>query len=63
MTLFTQDRDLRFTSISNPLFGREVEEIVGRTGAEILPAESRDQFSALMRSSLASGHGQAAKSA
>ena len=58
VTLFTQDRDLRFTSISNPLFGREVAEIVGRTTADILPAESRDQFGALVRASLASGHGQ-----
>ena len=58
VTLFTQDRDQRFTSISNPLFGREVEEIVGRTVADILPAESREQFGALVRASLASGHGQ-----
>jgi PAS domain S-box-containing protein len=58
VTLFTQDRDLRFTSISNPLFGREVEEIVGRTNADILPAESREQFGALMRAALASGRGQ-----
>lgn len=58
VTLFTQDRDLRFTSISNPLFGREVADIVGRTDAEILPAESREQFDALVRAALASGHAQ-----
>ncbi|MEZ5891230.1 MAG: HWE histidine kinase domain-containing protein [Xanthobacteraceae bacterium] len=58
VTLFTQDRDQRFTSISNPLFGREVEEIVGRTAADILPAESREQFGEFVRAALASGHGQ-----
>src|SRR5215211_9056655 len=29
VTVFTHDRDLRYTSISNPLFGRDVREIVG----------------------------------
>jgi PAS domain S-box-containing protein len=58
MTLFTQDRDLRFTSISNPLFGRDVAEIVGRTDEEILPAESLAQFGALARNALATGKAQ-----
>ncbi|NVO12847.1 MAG: PAS domain-containing protein [Rhodoplanes sp.] len=58
MTLFTQDRDLRFTSISNPLFGRDVAEIVGRTDEEILPAESLAQFGALARDALATGKAQ-----
>ena len=58
VTLFTQDRDLRFTSISNPLFGREVADIVGRTDAEILPAESREQLAALVRTALATERGQ-----
>lgn len=58
MTLFTQDRDLRFTSISNPLFGRDVAEIVGRTDEDILPAESLAQFGALARDALATGKAQ-----
>src|SRR5215467_284907 len=29
VTVFTQDRSLRYTSISNALFGRDVKEIVG----------------------------------
>jgi PAS domain S-box-containing protein len=58
VTLFTQDRDLRFTSISNPLFGREVDDIVGRADADILPAESRAQFGALAREAIASGRAQ-----
>ncbi|WP_170149883.1 HWE histidine kinase domain-containing protein [Rhodoplanes roseus] len=58
MTLFTQDRELRFTSISNPLFGRDVSEIVGRTDEEILPPESLAQFGALARNALAAGKAQ-----
>lgn len=58
VTLFNQDRDLRFTWISNALFGRSVDEIVGRVDAELLPAESREQFGALMRAALASGRAQ-----
>lgn len=58
MTLFTQDRELRFTSISNPLFGREVADIVGRADTEILPAESLPQFGALARAALATGKAQ-----
>lgn len=58
MTLFTQDRELRFTSISNPLFGRDVSEIVGRTDEEILPPESLAQFGALARNALATGKAQ-----
>ncbi len=55
VTVFTQDRDLRFTSISNPLFGHTVEEIVGRTDEEILPADGRYAFGALKREVLATG--------
>ena len=36
VTVYTQDRDLRYTSISNPVFGRAVEDFLGHTDAEIL---------------------------
>jgi two-component sensor histidine kinase len=55
VTVFTQDRDLTYTSISNPMFGREVDDIVGRTDAEILPAPSRAAVIALKRRVLADG--------
>lgn len=58
MTLFTQDRELRFTSISNPAFGRDVSDIVGHTDEEILPAESLARFGALARNALATGKAQ-----
>ncbi|HEX2216909.1 MAG TPA: HWE histidine kinase domain-containing protein [Xanthobacteraceae bacterium] len=42
VTVFTQDQHLRYTSISNPFIGREVDAIVTRTDAEILPPDQRD---------------------
>jgi PAS domain S-box-containing protein len=55
VTVFTQDRDLRYTSISNRMFGRDVEEIVGRTDNEILPEHSRGAVIALKRHVLDDG--------
>jgi PAS domain S-box-containing protein len=55
VTVFTQDRDLRYTSISNPLLGREVAEIVGQTDAEILPPENRSAVVALKQAVLDRG--------
>lgn len=44
VTVFTQDRDLRYTSISNNFLGRAPEQIVGRTDADIIPAESLQEI-------------------
>jgi PAS domain S-box-containing protein len=55
VTVFMQDRDLTYTSISNPLFGREVDDIVGRTDAEILPERGRAAVIALKRQVLENG--------
>ncbi|HKA76501.1 MAG TPA: hypothetical protein VKD19_05285, partial [Pseudolabrys sp.] len=38
VTVYTQDRDLRYTSISNPMLGRSIEDLLGRTDAEVLPS-------------------------
>lgn len=37
VTVFTQDLTLTYTSVSGPLFGRQVEEIIGRSDDEMLP--------------------------
>jgi PAS domain S-box-containing protein len=58
VTLFTLDHDLRFSSVSNPLFGKEPKDVVGHTDAEILPPASREQFSALARAALTTGRPQ-----
>jgi PAS domain S-box-containing protein len=55
VTVFTQDRVLRYTSISNPLFAREVKDIVGHTDDEILPAENRAAVVALKTEALETG--------
>jgi len=41
VTVFTQNRDLTYTSMSGPMLGLQVNEIVGRRDQEILPEPSR----------------------
>jgi len=36
VTVFTQDRDLRYTALSNPIMGRPIEEVLGRTDEELM---------------------------
>ncbi len=55
VTVYTQDRELRYTSISNPMLGRPIEDILGRTDDEILPAEAGATIVALKREALATG--------
>jgi PAS domain S-box-containing protein len=55
VTVYTQDRDLRYTSISNPMLGRSIEDILGRTDAEIMPSDGGAAMIAVKREVLASG--------
>jgi two-component sensor histidine kinase len=55
VTVYTQDRDLRYTSIGNSMLGRPVEDIVGRTDEEILPPSTGASIIALKREVLTSG--------
>jgi PAS domain S-box-containing protein len=55
VTVFTQDKDLRYSSISNAFLGREVDAILGRGDEEILPSANRDAVIALKRQALESG--------
>jgi PAS domain S-box-containing protein len=55
VTVYTQDRELRYTSISNPMFGRAIDQIIGRTDEEVLPPESRSAVIALKRAALETG--------
>jgi len=61
VTVYTQDRDLRYTSISNPMLGRTIQEILGRTDEEILPAEAGAVMVALKREALATGQAKHAE--
>jgi PAS domain S-box-containing protein len=56
VTVYTQDRDLRYTSLSNPILGRTVEDVLGRTDAELFSLDSDDTIQALKREALNSGH-------
>jgi PAS domain S-box-containing protein len=55
VTVYTQDRNLRYTALSNPMFGRSIDDILGRTDEEILPPEGGNAVIALKREALASG--------
>jgi PAS domain S-box-containing protein len=55
VTVFTQDRDLRYTSISNSFLARDIEGIVGRTDDDILPGASLQPVLALKRDALEQG--------
>jgi two-component sensor histidine kinase len=55
VTVYTQDRDLRYTSISNPMFGRSIPDILGRTDEEIFPSDGGGAMIALKREVLAGG--------
>src|SRR5262249_13505291 len=61
VTVFTQDRDLRYTSISNPMLGRTIEDILGRTDAEILRGDSGAAIIAAKRQVLANGEARRAE--
>jgi len=55
VTVFTQDRDLRYTSITNPMLGRAVGEIVGRSDEELLGPLGGSEIIAFKREAMALG--------
>src|SRR5882757_4638549 len=55
VTVYTQDRDLRYTSLSNPVLGRSIDDILGRTDEELFPTDSGATVIALKREALATG--------
>jgi PAS domain S-box-containing protein len=55
VTVYSQDEKLRYTSISNPLLGCAVEDILGKTDEEILPRGHRETLIALKRGVLKTG--------
>lgn len=56
VTVYTQDRELRYTSLTNPILGRSIEDILGRTDDELFPSGSGDAIIALKREALSGGH-------
>lgn len=55
VTVYTQDRDLRYTSLSNPMLGRSIDDVLGRTDEELFPSESGATIIAIKREALATG--------
>lgn len=53
--VYTQDNNLRYTSISHPMLGRSIADILGRTDQEVLPADAALAIIALKREALATG--------
>jgi PAS domain S-box-containing protein len=51
----SQDRELRYTAISGPMLGLEIDNILGHTDHEILPRANRDEVVALKRRALDAG--------
>jgi PAS domain S-box-containing protein len=61
VVLYTQDRDLRYTAISNPMAGHSIEQILGRTDEQILPPDSMAAIVGLKREVLATGQAKRAE--
>ena len=61
VTVYTQDRDLRYMSISNSMLGRSAEDILGCTDTEILPSDSAAAMMAAKREVLATGEAKRAE--
>ncbi len=59
--VYTQDRDLRYTSISGPMFGRSVEDILGHIDEDVLSPNCAGAIIALKREALASGQARHAE--
>jgi len=55
VTVYTQDCDLRYTSVSNAMLGRSVEDILGRTDAELFPSSGAAAMMAVKNQVLVSG--------
>lgn len=54
VAIFTQDRDLRYTSVSKPLFGFPVEQVLGSSDADLLGDAQAQALTLLKRDALAS---------
>lgn len=50
--IFTQDRNLRYTSVSKPLFGQPVDMVVGATDADLLGEALSQSITLLKREAL-----------
>ena len=61
VVVYTQDRDLRYTSLSEGMFGLSVEKILGRSDSEVLPPECSAAILPLKRKAIETGEPQNAE--
>jgi PAS domain S-box-containing protein len=59
--VFSQDRELRYTFVSQPLFGLTAEDILGHTDDDVIPPFSRPAIIAAKRDVLATGQARDAE--
>ena len=55
VTVYTQDRELRYTSLSNAFLGRAIDDIIGCTDEQVFPAGAAAALTALKRDVLDGG--------
>lgn len=55
VTVFTQDQDLRYTSISNAFLGRPIDDIIGSDDERVIPSANLDRIIGLKREALDTG--------
>lgn len=55
VVVYTQDRNLYFTSVSHPMLGQSIADLLGRTDEDVLPADARASVVAIKREALATG--------
>src|SRR5262249_35560387 len=61
VTIYTQDRDLRYTSISNSMLGHSIDSILGRTDADLFPPDSSAAIVAMKQNVLTTGEAKRAE--
>jgi PAS domain S-box-containing protein len=58
ISVFSQDKEMRFTWVHNPPTGLKPEQLLGKTDADILPPEAAEQIMAAKRRAMDTGTSQ-----
>jgi PAS domain S-box-containing protein len=58
ISVFSQDKDLRFTWAHNPPAGLSLDQLKGKTDADVLPAEAAETIMAAKRKAMDTGESQ-----
>lgn len=58
VVVYTQDRSLRYTSISQPMLGHSIADLLGRADEDVMPESVRESIVAIKREAVSSGQSQ-----